>query len=84
MDLGPIGGNGVDGGGGKHQFPDTNHRKSGTAEGNLEVIYLKGEGIAGSGGNPVVTYPHRKKRGHGVIVGGSAANIQVMCKGYTP
>ena len=79
--MGPVGGNGDNGGRDTHRFSDTNHIKVGASEGGRYVVYTKGRGSAGSSGNLVGKNLNWTNTGEIGTVGGSDTNIQGMHKG---
>ena len=66
-----IGDNVENGGRDSHRLSETNHGKSGVAEGIWDVVYFGGGGSAGSGSNSVGYNLHQKKMGYGRRIGGA-------------
>ena len=82
VDLGTFGGDGNDDGGDIHQVSEAYQREAGATEGRRDVGDSQGGSIEGSGSNPVVNDLHWSKAVDGDTVGGDAANIEIVCKGY--
>ena len=79
--LDHVNNNGENGGRYTHRVSETNNREARMAEGGQDMVYTRGRGSEGIGGNSVSNNLHLKKTGDGGIVGGILENIRSLHKG---